>query len=64
MYYIVLPIAGLAALAREAPVSVAILSYLAFGLALALGFVPLDRGFAPSVIAPWIDARRRRQNAA
>jgi hypothetical protein len=58
MYYIVLPLAGLAALARGAPMAMAVLDHLVFGLALALGFVPLERRFGPGAITPWIDARK------
>jgi hypothetical protein len=60
MYYIVLPLAGLGALARAASVPIAVLNHLVFGLALALGFVRRERRVAPGAFAPWIDDGGRR----
>ena len=63
MYYIVLPLAALASLARGSPVPIAVLNHLVFGLALALAFVPIERRMAPGAVGPWIDARRRPRAA-
>lgn len=43
MSYVVLPLVGLSELARAAPVGVAIVEHVIFGLALAIGFLPFQR---------------------
>lgn len=43
MYYVVLPIVGLAELARMAPVGMAVFEHVLFGLAVGLGFLPFQR---------------------
>ncbi len=43
MYYLVLPLVGLGAMARSAPVGPVVILHLAFGLALGLAFLPFQR---------------------
>jgi len=43
MYYVVLPLVGLAEVARSVPVAMAIVSHVAFGLVVGLVFVPFQR---------------------
>ena len=42
MYYVVLPIVGLAQIAQATPISAAIISHVIFGLAVGLGFLPFQ----------------------
>jgi hypothetical protein len=43
MFYAVLPLVGLAELARAAPVGMAVFEHVLFGLAVGLGFLPFQR---------------------
>jgi hypothetical protein len=43
MYYVVLPLVGLAEMVRGAPVVSAIASHLVFGIAVGIGFLPFQR---------------------
>lgn len=43
MFYVVLPIAGLGEMAASAPIGMAILEHVIFGLAVAIGFLPFQR---------------------
>ena len=43
MFYVVLPLVGLADMAREAPVTAGILYHVVFGLAIGLGFLPFQQ---------------------
>jgi hypothetical protein len=43
MYYVVLPLVGLAEVARSVPVPLAIINHVAFGLVVGLGFLPFQR---------------------
>jgi hypothetical protein len=43
MFYIVLPVVGLAEITKSVPVGAAILEHLVFGLAVAAGFLPFQR---------------------
>jgi hypothetical protein len=47
MSYVVLPLAGLEQMARQAPAGTAILSHLMFGLAVGIGFLPFQRTRPP-----------------
>lgn len=62
MYYLVLPMAGLGAMAREAPIGGVIAYHLFFGLSLAAAFLPFQ-GRAPR---EWttIEARPSRSSLA
>jgi hypothetical protein len=42
MYYVVLPLVGLAEMTRETPVASAIVSHLVFGLGVGIGFLPFQ----------------------
>jgi hypothetical protein len=43
MFYVVLPLAGVGAVARDSPVAMAILTHFFFGLVVALAFLPFQR---------------------
>lgn len=43
MYYLVLPVLGLSALAAGAPIGMAIVEHLIFGLGVGIGFLPFQR---------------------
>ena len=43
MFYVVLPLVGLADMARESPVSTAVIYHVFFGIALGAGFLPFQR---------------------
>ena len=43
MYYVVLPIVGLGEVARSAPLGMAIIGHVIFGLAVGVGFLPFQR---------------------
>lgn len=43
MYYVVLPLVGLAGIVRAAPMSVAVLEHVIFGIAVGVGFLPFQR---------------------
>lgn len=51
MFYLVLPVAGLGEMAREAPIGMAVIQHLVFGLGVGIGFLPFQRP-QPKMLPP------------
>lgn len=58
MYYVVLPVVGLGAITEKTPIAQAILSHVAFGVAVALAFLPFQRRIYRPITTTWPRADR------